>query len=215
MAWPPKPADLERARGKLAVEVDEDPWWSPLERLARTHRWLGEDDEAARRFREAAADVEDALREHGREDTYQIAQVASLLWLAGDHDAARPWIERALRADPALNVAAALHHLAGDHDRAAALAREAADDPDDSPYPWAEALEGLALARRDGDGERAARAREAFADLARQDRTPPWDESGSADLSLFDWYEEAARTEAELGGATPPGHDELLARLAG
>jgi hypothetical protein len=155
------------------------------------------------------------LREHGREDTYQIAQVASLLWLAGEGDAARPWLERALAARPGLNVAAALQHLLGEHDRAAALAREAAEDPDDRPYPWAEAVEALAIARRDGEGDRAARARQTFADLIRQERTPPFEESGSANLSLFDWYEHAARTEAELSGEPPPGYDELLARLAG
>jgi hypothetical protein len=71
----------------------------------------------------------------------------------------------------------------------------------------------LAIARRDGDGDRATRARETFADLIRQDRTPPWEESGSANLSLSDWYAEAARAEAELHEEPEPGHAELLARL--
>jgi tetratricopeptide (TPR) repeat protein len=213
MAWPPTVANLERARDELRKQAEDDPWWGPLEQLGRTHRWLDEDAEASRRFREAAADLEDALRSHGREDGYQIAQVACLLWLAGDGDGARPWAERALRTGPARNVAAAMHYLAGDHERAAAVAREAAEDPDDRPYPWAEALEVLAIACRDRDGDRATRARETFAELIRQDRTPPSEASGSASLSLFDWYEEAARAEASLHGEQEPGHAELLARL--
>jgi hypothetical protein len=78
-------------------------------------------------------------------------------------------------------------------------------------------LEVLAIARRDGDGDgdRATRARETFAGLIRQDRTPPDEQSGSASLSLFDWYEEAARAEAALHGEPEPGHAELLARLGG
>ena len=215
MAWPPTRQDLERARGELRTEVEDDPWWSPLEQLGRTHRWLDEREEAALRFREAAADVEDALREHGREDTLQIAQVGSLLWLAGDAAGARPWLERALRSETARGGAAALHYLGDDFDRAAALAREAAEDPDDRPYPWAEALEVLALARRDGEGDRATRARETFADLIRQDRTPPWEESGSSNLSPFDWFEEAALIEAWLHEERRPDHAELLALLGG
>ena len=213
MAWPPSRDDLERAREELEQRVAERPRARLIEPLARTHRWLGEHEEASRRFREAAEDGEAVLARHGRENVARIAQVGSLLWRAGDAEGARPWLARALRGETGRGGAAALHYLAGDHDRAAALAREAAEDPDDRPYPWAEALEALALARRDGDGDRATRAREAFAGLVRQDRTPPWEESGSSNLSLFDWYEEAARAEAELHGEPPPGHDELLARL--
>ena len=216
MAWPPTRDDLERAREELRKEVDGDPWWGPCEQLGRTHRWLDEDAEAARRFREAVADLEDALRGHGRGDGHQIAQVACLLWLSGDADEARPWAERALRTEgPARNVVAAMHYLAGEWERAAAVAREAAEDPDDRPYPWAEALEVLAIGRRDGDGDRATRARETFADLIRADRTPPWEQSGSASLLLFDWYAEAARAEAALYDEREPDHAALLARLGG
>ena len=145
----------------------------------------------------------------------QIAQVGSLLWRAGDAAGARPWLERALRGETARGRAAALHYLADDHDRAAALAREAAEDPDDRPYPWAEAIEALAIARRDGEGDRATRARETFAGLIRQDRTPPWEESGSSNLSLFDWFEEAALIEAWLHEERRPDHAELLGLLGG
>jgi hypothetical protein len=95
------------------------------------------------------------------------------------------------------------------------VAREAAEDPDDRPYPWAEALEALSIARRDDDGDRAARARETFAALIHDERTPPYEESGSAGLSLFDWYEEAALIEAWLREQRRPGHGELLELLGG
>ncbi|HET8952505.1 MAG TPA: hypothetical protein VFN44_18420 [Solirubrobacteraceae bacterium] len=215
MAWPPTRADLERAREALRKQAEADPWWGPLEQLGRTHRWLDEQAEASRRFREAVADLEDALRGHGREDGYQIAQVACLLWVAGDGGEARPWAERALRTGPARNVAAAMHYLTEDFDRAAALAREASEDPDDRPYPWAEALEVLSIARREEDGDRATRARETFAALIHRERTPPWQESGSAAMSLFDWFEEAALIEAWLVEQRRPDHAELLALLGG
>ena len=215
MAWPPTREDLERARDELEQRVAERPKARLLEPLARTHRWLDEREPASRRFRHAADDVAAVLARHGREDPLRIAQVASLLWRASEPEAAHPWIERALRARPAPHAAAALHYLAEDFERAAAVAREAAEDPDDRPYPWAEALEALSLARRDSDGDRAARARETFAGLIHRERTPPYEESGSAGLSLFDWYEEAALIEAWLREQRQPAHDELLALLGG
>lgn len=213
MAWPPTRASLERARDELERHAAERPKARVLEPLARTHRWLGEDEEASRRFREAAEDVRAVLERHGREDGPRLSQVGSLLVRAGDAASARPWLERALRSERGAGRLAALYYLLGSHDEAVTTARRAAEDPDDRPYPWAEAIEALAIARRDGDGDRATRARETFASLIRSDRTPPWEESGSANLSLFDWYEEAASAEAGLHGEPVPHHAELLARL--
>lgn len=214
MAWPPTRADLERARDELEPRAAERPRARLLEPLARTHRWLDDREAASRRYREAADDVARVLERHGREDPSRIAQVASLLWRASAGDEAQPWIERALRAGPARDVAAELRYLAEDFERAAALAREAAEDPDDRPYPRAEALEVLAIARLQEDGDRATRARETFADLIHRERTPPYEESGSAGLSLFDWFEEAALIEAWLHERRQPDHAELLGRLA-
>ena len=59
------------------------------------------------------------------------------------------------------------------------------------------------------------RARETFAGLIHRERTPPYEESGSAGMSLFDWYEEAALVEAWLREQRRPAHGELLALLAG
>jgi hypothetical protein len=213
VAWPPAREDLERARDELEERVAGRPKARLLEPLARTHRWLDERDAATRRYREAADDIAAVLERHGREDPSRIAQVGTLLWRASAGEEAHPWIDRALRAGPAPDTAAALHYLAEDFGRAATLARAAAEDPDDRPYPWAEALEALSVARRDEDGARATSAREAFAGLIHRERTPPWEESGSAAMSLFDWFEEAALIEAWLVEQRQPDHAELLALL--
>ena len=216
MAPTPTREQLEQARDDAEQAVAGRPRARLIEPLARIHRWLGEDEQSDRRFREAAADVEAVLDRHPeREDVSRMALVASLLWLAGDADAARPWIERALRGGIGPNVGAALHYLAGDDERAAAVAREAAEDPDDRPNAWAEALEDVAIARRDGDAGRAGRARDAYAGMLRTASTPLQEESGSAGLSLSDWYAECSRLEAELRGEPPPDRAALLARLAG
>jgi tetratricopeptide (TPR) repeat protein len=206
---------LEQARGELEAALGEDPSWMQLEPLGRVHRWLEEREAASRRYREAADDVARVLERHGREDAHRCAQVGTLLWRASAGDEALPWIERALRAGPARDLAGALHYLAEDFERAIAAAREAAEDPDDRPYPWAEAVEVLSIARRDEDGDRATRARETFADLIHRERTPPWEESGSAAMSLFDWFEEAALIEGWLQEQRQPDHAELLALLGG
>lgn len=214
MAWPPTREDFEQTRAELEERVAERPRGHPLEQLGRTLMWLGEEDEARRRFREAAEAVQTVIERYPeREDAFRMAHVASLLWLAGDGDAARPWIDRAQRAAIDPGTGAALHYLAGDFDRAATTARLAAEDPEDGPSPRAEALEALSIARRDGDAEPAGRAHAAFAGMVREDRFPPHQESGAAGLSLSDWYVESARMEAELRGEPPPGYDELLARL--
>ena len=136
---------LEQARRGLEEALGDDPPARLLEPLGRVHRWLDEREAAARRYREAADDVARVLRRHGREDERRIAQVGSLLWRASAGDAARPWIQRALRAGPA----------------------------------------------------------------------PPWEKSGSASMSLFDWFEEAALVEGWLRDQRQPDHAELLVVLGG
>ena len=212
MAWPPTRQDLERARSELRTEVEDDPWWSPLEQLGRTHRWLDERDEAARRFREAAADVQDALREHGREDTLQIAQVGSLLWRAGDAAAARPWLERALRSETSRGGAAALHYLADEHDRAAALGAKPPGIPTTARTP----------------GPRRSRCSRSPAATARvtaprgRGRPSPASSGRTAPavggVRLVEplavrWFEEAALVEAWLHERRQPDHAELLGLL--
>jgi len=214
MAWPPTREEFERTREELEQRVAERPRGHPLEQLGRTLLWLGNEREATGRFREAAEAVQAVIERYPeREDAFRMAHAASLWWLAGDGDAARPWIDRALAAGIGANTGAALHYLAGDFDRAARTARAAAEDPDDRPNAWAEALEALAIARRDGDAERAGRAHAVFADLMRAERFPPHQESGGAGLSLSDWLVESAGAQAALRGEPPPGRFELLERL--
>ncbi len=155
------------------------------------------------------------LERWGREDAGESSRIGSLLLRARDADAAAPWLERAARSELPADGAAALAYLRGDHEGAVEHAAQAVAQERDGAadaYPWAEAVAALARARRDGDAERAGEAAGRFAALIRDERTPPDEESGSSDLSLFDWLEEAARVRAALAGGEPPGHRELLER---
>jgi tetratricopeptide (TPR) repeat protein len=210
VSWGVTLDDVAAARDALLAEVGERRGSHPLERLARAHRWLGDEDEARRRFREAAAAAQAALERWGREDVSAIGRIGSLLLRAGDEAAAQSWLERAARGQPRRDDAAALSYLRGDLDGAVANAHAAVAE--EGRYPWAEAVALLAGARRDGDAERAAEAERRFGALIGNERTPPDEESGSSNLSLFDWLEESARVQAELVGAAPPSHAELLER---
>jgi tetratricopeptide (TPR) repeat protein len=211
MSWGVHPADLADARDQLTERVAEHPTSHALEQLARAHVWLGERDAARRRYREAA-DVEQAnLRRWKREDPTRVARIGSLLFRAGEPGAARPWLERALGVEVRDDRLAGLRYLLGDDATAIAHAARAAADKD-VPYPLADAIATLARARRDADPALADDARERFADLIRAERTPPDEESGSGDLALFDWLEEAYRVQAALTAARPPGGRVMLER---
>ena len=207
MAWGLDRAALERGRVKAAEQVAQDAWHHPLEQLARAHRWLDEEDEAARRFREAAADLEDSIEAAGRGDAASRGRTGGLLRMAGDGDAARGWFERALQSGPGHGEQVALLYLLGDERGA----RDAAEQAQES-YPRLEAVVELARARAENDPDAAARARDVLAGAIRAERTPPFEESGQADLSLFDWLEETFRVEAELRGEQVPDHSEILER---
>jgi len=211
MSWGVNLEDLAAARDDLAARVAEHPTSHALEQLARAHAWLGEPDEARRRYREAASAEEQVVHRWGREDPSRISRVGSLLLRAGEPEAARPWLERAVRSELRHDHLAPLAYLLGGFDTAIRDA-ELATAEEDGPYPWAEAVAAIARARRDADRAAAGDARERFAALIRDDRTPPDQESGSSDLSLFDWLEEACRVEAELTGAPRPGGREMLER---
>jgi hypothetical protein len=202
--------DLAAARDALAAEVGERAGSHALERLARAHRWLGEEDAARGRFAAAARAAEAALERFGRDDPTPVARVGSLLWRARDQEAARPWLERALRGGLRADDAAGVEYLLGSWDDAVASADRASGGG--APDPWAAAIGALARARRDGDAAAAAAAGDGFVELIRRERTPPDEESGSSSLSLFDWLEEAERVRAELEAAEPPDHAELLER---
>jgi hypothetical protein len=212
MPWGLDRRTLEAGRDEKAALVAEDPWHHPLEELARAHRWLDEDTEARRRFGEAAADLEASFEARGRGDALSRGRTGGLLLQAGDPSAASEWFERALAsldvASPRdANRVAALRYLLGNPE-GALVAAALAEEPD----PILEPVATLAQARRNRDLEAAARARDAVAGLIRAGRTPPYDESGSPDLTLFDWLEEAFRVEAELRGEPLPDHAAMLDR---
>jgi hypothetical protein len=211
VSWGVNLEDLAAARDALQAEVAEHPRSHPLERLAHAHHWLGEEDAARRRYREAADDVENALYRWAREDAYAIARIGSLLRRAGDHDAALQWFERAARAETQPDALARLAYLRGDDGAAIELASRAIAE-EEARYPLMEALATLATARRDRDAERATAALDRFATMLREDKTPPDEASGSSDLPLWGWLEEAFRVQADAGGTEPPGPRELLDR---
>lgn len=201
---------VAHARDALAAEVAEHPRSHPLERLARAHRWLGEEEAARRCFRAAATDAENVVGRWAREDTGSISRIGSLLWRARDPDAARPWFERAGRTQTRPDEIAEVAYLSGDDARAVDHARRAAaGEPD--PYPRIEAVATLAGARRARDAAQAGDAVRRFAALIGVDRTSPDEESGSSTLSLFDWLEEAFRVRAALAGEPVPDHGAMLA----
>ena len=205
MSWGVNLDDVAAARDRLTARVAEHTTSHALEQLARAHAWLGEDDAARRRWREAAEVEEEHVRRWGREDATRIARVGSLLLRAGDADAARPWLERAVRSELRHDRLAALSYLLGGFDAAVRYAGRAVVE-EEAPYPWAEAVAALARARRDGDAGAAEDARERFVALIREERTPPDEESGSGDYSLFDWLEETFRVS---DGAAPGGREML------
>ena len=211
MTWGVNLEDVAAARDELLAEVGERPASHALERLARAHRWLGEEEAARTRFREAAAAAQAALERWGREDVSAIGRIGSLLLRAGDADAAAPWLERAAHAEQRPDDAAGLDYLRGDFEDAVRHAARAVAD-EQGRYPWAEAVATLATARRDGDPARAEDAAGRFAALIRNERTPPDEESGSPALSLFDWLEESERARAALAGDEPLDHRALLER---
>jgi tetratricopeptide (TPR) repeat protein len=208
MAWRLDRATLEAGRDEMLQRVAERPVHRLLEQLARAHLWLDEVDEARRRFREAAADLEERIEKADRGDASSRGRRGGLLRMAGDPEAARPWFERALAETRDVGHAAALRYLLGDPRGALEEAGRA-----DERYPKLEWVAALARARDDEDPEAAVEARHVLAVVVRTERTLPFEESGHPDLSVFDWLEEAFRTEAELRGQAVPSHAEMLDRL--
>ena len=212
MAWGVDRHELEAGRDEMRGLAAERASHHVLEQLARAHRWLDEDEEARRRFREAAADLEERIEARGRGDASSRGRTGGLLQQAGEVEAARAWFGRALAsldvASPRdANRVAPLRYLLGDPE-GALVAAALAEEPD----PILDPIVELARARRDRDPEAAARARDGIARLIRAGRTPPFDESGSPDMTLFDWLEEAFRVEADLRGEPPPDHATMLGR---
>ena len=79
MSWGVNLDEVAAARDALREEVAEHARSHPLERLANAHRWLDEEDEARRRFGEAAADLEASFEARGRGDALSRGRTGGLL----------------------------------------------------------------------------------------------------------------------------------------
>ena len=210
MSWGVNLEDVARARDALLAEVAEHPNNHPLERLARAHRWLEEEDEARRRFREAAEQLETVLvplgaRGHGFDQPHRLAAVARA------RSRRRAPVVRACGTDPdaSRRDRGGSRYLSGVDAQAIEYAARAAAE-EETPYPRIEAVATLAAARRDRRAEPAAEAVQRFTAVIGDDRVPPDEESGSSTLSLFDWLEESFRVRSALRGEPVPDHRAML-----
>lgn len=214
MPWNVRLSDVAARRDTLIGQVEATAWSFDLESLGRAHRWLGEKEQASRRFRQAAAIAEE---EYGQAisgapaDT--LSRIGSLLWRAGELELASSWLRSAAQLEQRPTHLAPIEYLLGNHARAVEAASFAVADPSELD-PLMQGIEAIATARRDGVTERAAAARAEFVTVIRRDRTGPQRESGAPTLSLFDWLEETFRVQAELDGAAAPDHGEML-RVSG
>lgn len=210
-------AVLEAGREEAAREVADGPWSHVLERLGRTQLWLDEIAEGRRRLREAAEAAERDCDAHGRQDALSFGHAGTLWWLAGEREVAAGWFGRALEVtrarensggapqDVIVDMSAYLYLL--DDPGAALAARERLTER----WPL-EFVEGLARARLENDPLWALEAREHAVVSIRAERVPPYEESGSPHLSLFDWLEETFVVEAQLRGEDVPNHATMLER---
>src|SRR5262249_29003234 len=112
---------------------------------------------------------------------------------------------KALKDDPGPYDEAAWRYLQGDD---AGALKAAGREPE--PTSWLRGVAALARTRSQRDQALAREGRERMAEAIRGDRTPPFMESGSSTMSLFDWLEEAFRLEADLAGTPAPDHLAML-----
>jgi hypothetical protein len=204
VSWGLDRAALEAGRAEAAERLERRGGSSfEYEQLARAHRWLDEPTMAGRLFAEAEKlDEKHRTRFLTGSD---LGRRGGLLHLAGDERGARKWLKKALKDDPGPYEEAGWRYLLGDD--AGALAA-AAREPE--PNAYLRGLVALARARSQRDPALAREGRERMAEAVRGVRMPPYMESGSSDMSAFDWLEEAFRLEAELAGSPVPDHLAML-----
>jgi hypothetical protein len=204
VSWGLDRAALEAGRGEAAERLERRGGGSfEYEQLARAHRWLDEPTTARRLFAEAEQRDEKDRQSHLTGG--DLGRRGGLLHLAGDERGARKWLKKALKDDPGPYDEAAWRYLMGEDDRALAAA---AREPE--PNAWLRGLAALARARSQRDPALAREGRERMAEAIRGTRMPPYMESGSSNLSAFDWLEESFRLEAELAGTAVPDHLAML-----
>lgn len=195
---------LERNRGRYGKVS-----WLELEPVARCLQWLDE-PASHERFREAAGMV----RLTGGPGP--LLRLGNYLKLAGDHEEARPHLERAYadykeRYDDDRLMSTDFGHmldcalLLGEDEDLASIAREEGHD-----Y----LATSLARARLAGDARLVAEAAEAYAENLRETRVKI--ASSGTTTSPWDFYEIALRTRAALedGGPGPGARPLALALWA-
>ncbi len=201
-------AELEAGRRYAAGQVALNPTHYPLEMLARAHLWLDEVEQARELFWKAAEAVFESVEEPGYGDAYSRGRLGGLVWLAGDPEAARPWLEQALdegRGAPAMaGHAAELCYLLGDATGSVAAAENVGPE-------WGLAHTAAALAA----GHRARARAVLLADRGYFRSTAPFQESGHSPLSPYDWLAEVADVAARAVGRPPPTRAEVLSALDG
>lgn len=190
---------LQDMRDELRTLEQELPEWpSVRERVARTRRWL--DEENAALFAEAAAELESGA-------IYLSpslhARMGGLWHLAGDRERSCARLGHAVADDvdwsrPPVGPASVLY-LLGDYDRAAELAP-------DAPEGW------LAAGARDRDVASVERARERWVAAQQLWAGGPQHASRGAPLTDWDWIEETFRLQSEIAGKDVPSHLEMLRR---
>lgn len=200
-------AELEAGRRYAEGQVALRPSHYPLEMLARAHLWLDEVERARELFWKAAEVLFESVEEPGYGDAYTRGRLGGLVWLAGDSDAARPWLEQALdegHGAPAASAghAAELCYLLGDSRATIAAAENLGPE-------WGLAHTAAALAA----GHRARARALVLADRGYFRSTAPFQESGHSPLSPYDWLAEVVTVAAQAAGRPTPTRAEILAVL--
>jgi tetratricopeptide (TPR) repeat protein len=199
-------ADLEAGRRYAAGQVALSPSHYPLEMLARAHLWLDEVEQARELFWKAAEQLFEYVEEPGHGDAYSRGRLGGLVWLAGDPEAARPWLEQALEegrdAPATAGHAAELCYLLGDHRGSIAAAETLGRE-------WNLAHTAAALAA----GHRVRARLLVLADRGYFRSTAPYQGCGHCPLSPYDWLAEVVAVTARDSGRPPPTRAEVLAVL--
>lgn len=211
MAWTISLPELAEGVHLRREFVAERPTWGRIELLARGLRWIDELAESQELFRRAAVDVIERIDVPGRGDGTSRARTAGFFALAGAHDEAREWAQRATTSwlqsgrpdERDLVDAVDTLYAAGEAEPALALARA---------HAVRSAGVELLEAECDGDLARCDAFAAATARELNGERALPFDSSGMAPLNTWDWLELAYLVRARIAGDPAPAHAEVLRR---
>jgi hypothetical protein len=204
MAWTVKLEQLRKDRDRTAAALEDRRNILRLDAAAHARLWLDELEQARSEFSEAVEDQRRRLRERNREATVDVlSHWGGLLWLAGRRDEARVVLGQAVNRGLHPHTEAEVRYLLGDDEGALDMA---ARSERDQPFP--PIVAALVRARRDGDAEQLAWARERIVRIIRKEKHLPAMDQGDHPIGLYDWLEETFRLEGE----PVPSHLEMLER---